>query len=360
MSDQKPENPFAARGKITDPSLFFGRHAELDQIIERLKTMESVSIVGERRIGKSSLLYYIFKTCEQRLGSDVTLAYTDFRGVKDEQSFFECLCGGLGVDGNKQSDLERAVSERKIVYCFDEFEAVMKSPAFSPEFFNSLRGLAQDGNLALIVATQHSLTDLCLTERIATSPFWNIFTPLYLALFTEEEAKQFVRSRFNAANVRISDDEISRVLRLAGRFTFFLQMACYRLFEVKTSRAVEWERAFRNDAEDHLVYLWNNLEPSERAVLRRAFGFGGGGERALEKLEQRGLLVRDAQTVSGWSGFSEAFEEIAINPPRLSWRDRAFRLRIPWLKSIEVSLWPPGIKIQAERPGNKPRTEERP
>jgi AAA+ ATPase superfamily predicted ATPase len=323
--------------------------------------MQSVSVVGERRIGKSSLLYYIFKTGQQRLGRDVTLAYTDFRDVKDEQGFFECLCRELELEGNELSDLERVIRERKIVFCFDEFEAVMESPAFSREFFNALRSLAQEGNLALVVATEHPLIDLCLTKQIATSPFWNVFTPLDLALFTEEEATQFIHTRFGVAGVKLTEAEIARVLRLAGRFSFFLQLACYRLFEMKVGRAPEWEPNFRQDADDHLRYIWNRLAPSERATLRRVIDYGGRrpDERALKTLARRGLLVRDDQAWYGWGGFSEVFEETVLHPPSLPWRDRIAHLRLAWLKGIEITLWPPGIKIQTERPGEKQRTEDK-
>ena len=52
-------NPFTERGIIRDPKLFFGRKHELKQTFERLAAMQSVSIFGERRIGKSSLLVMI-------------------------------------------------------------------------------------------------------------------------------------------------------------------------------------------------------------------------------------------------------------------------------------------------------------
>jgi AAA+ ATPase superfamily predicted ATPase len=54
------QNPFICRGKIEAPNLFWGRSEEIRDIKTRLATMQSVSIVGERRIGKSSLLYHFY------------------------------------------------------------------------------------------------------------------------------------------------------------------------------------------------------------------------------------------------------------------------------------------------------------
>jgi uncharacterized protein len=55
-------NPFINRGTITDPEYFFGRTAEIAAILERLTLLQSTSIVGERCIGKSSLLVHLVQT----------------------------------------------------------------------------------------------------------------------------------------------------------------------------------------------------------------------------------------------------------------------------------------------------------
>jgi len=52
-------NPFTNRGVITNEQDFIGREEQLGEIIERLRTLPSSSVVGERRIGKSSLLYHL-------------------------------------------------------------------------------------------------------------------------------------------------------------------------------------------------------------------------------------------------------------------------------------------------------------
>ena len=62
-------NPFTNRRMITDPRQFFGRKHELAQIYSRLEPdqPQNVSIVGEHRIGRSSLLYHVLQTHPQQL-----------------------------------------------------------------------------------------------------------------------------------------------------------------------------------------------------------------------------------------------------------------------------------------------------
>ena len=54
-------NPFTYGNPISDPRRFFGRAREVQQIFGRLRNeeFESSSVVGERRIGKTSLLNYL-------------------------------------------------------------------------------------------------------------------------------------------------------------------------------------------------------------------------------------------------------------------------------------------------------------
>ena len=54
-------NPFTFGNPIRDPARFYGRKEEIRQILNRLRSSahESTSIVGERRIGKTSLLKHL-------------------------------------------------------------------------------------------------------------------------------------------------------------------------------------------------------------------------------------------------------------------------------------------------------------
>ena len=54
-------NPFTYGNPISDPRRFFGRVSEIEQIFGRLRNpeFESSSVVGDRRIGKTSLLNYL-------------------------------------------------------------------------------------------------------------------------------------------------------------------------------------------------------------------------------------------------------------------------------------------------------------
>src|SRR5210317_579573 len=53
------DNPFFHRGAIRRASYFHGRRSEVEQILGLLRNGQSVSLIGPRRIGKSSILLHI-------------------------------------------------------------------------------------------------------------------------------------------------------------------------------------------------------------------------------------------------------------------------------------------------------------
>jgi len=64
-------NPFVNRSMIKTPGEFVGRAREVKSILDRVVKMQCSSVVGERRIGKSSLLYYICSTYKKELGGGI-------------------------------------------------------------------------------------------------------------------------------------------------------------------------------------------------------------------------------------------------------------------------------------------------
>src|SRR5689334_16874925 len=78
-------NPYLNRVAIKDPEQFFGRTREVSKIFSRIGASrpQSISVVGERRIGKSSLLQFINNpTIRQRYldrADSYTFAFIDLQ-----------------------------------------------------------------------------------------------------------------------------------------------------------------------------------------------------------------------------------------------------------------------------------------
>ena len=221
-------NPFYERGVIRDPKRFFGRKSELKQIFERLATMQSVSIVGERRIGKSSLLAYITATGRERLGQDYELYTIDLQRVENTADFLARALDALAIkDGRTVRDFEKALEGRKVIMCLDEFE---QSSDFSKEFFNILRSLASTGHLALVTVSQTKLAELA-SEGLTTSPFFNIFTTVWLTELSEAECGEVLNGLAQSAKKGFAPAQIAAAYHATHGNPWRLQIYGYYLYQ---------------------------------------------------------------------------------------------------------------------------------
>jgi AAA+ ATPase superfamily predicted ATPase len=207
-------NPFTFGNPIKDPDRFIGRDRAIQQIISRLLSSahESTSVVGERRIGKTSLLKHLANPdVAEGYGlakDEFCLVYIDFQGLTDitPKRFWQRVLRLMGRalrDSDLFPDIEVLRKKEEIdlfdledlfylfddeginiVLLMDEFEFVTQNPNFGSDFFGGLRALAIHCNLSLVPATRRELVDLCHSEEIKGSPFFNIFATVVLRPFT--------------------------------------------------------------------------------------------------------------------------------------------------------------------------------
>jgi hypothetical protein len=265
------ENPYFERGPIHDANMFFGRTADLDFLFSRLTLMQSVSLVGERRVGKSSLLLELQRSAAVRLDEEYRLVYMDLQGITTMDEFYEKLSCQLGRAGRSHRDLEEAIRGRKVVACLDEFEKVCGNPAFTKDFFDVLRSLAQTQHLALIVASQRTLVELQKTGSIESSPFYNIFTTWTMGDFTRDEARDLATLPAQRAGVPFDDCEVDFVLETAGLHPYRLTVLCYHLFEAKRHGLDDLEgvrAGYEREVDLHGVHASHEVREDPNACAR--------------------------------------------------------------------------------------------
>jgi hypothetical protein len=237
-------NPFTTQGMIRDPRLFFGRTTELAAIWGYLRKDANVSIVAERRMGKSSLLWYVHEKAPGEMGADTLVRYIDMEVVATEADLFSRMAEALKLpDAAATRDIERALAEQRLVLCLDEFDRTANNfDAFPLDFFALLRGLSQSQNLTLVVATKQPLIDFS-TNGTMTSPFYNIFppTPITLGPLADEEARALLTQTAALANLKFNDELVAKAVKLAEGLPWHLQLIGAHLVE----SGLNWEEAER-------------------------------------------------------------------------------------------------------------------
>jgi AAA+ ATPase superfamily predicted ATPase len=254
-------NPFSNRAMIKDPNEFFGRKDELRTIFSRLSNLQSCDVSGERKIGKSSLLYYIFM--KLRDGDEYRIAYIDMQDAKYHtlKGFLKYSLKELGSDpgvilSNSHNENLIAFSdsikdlrkEIKPVLLIDEFENLTKrAEEFNNDFFDAMRSLGSHGQIAYVSASLHTLKWLCTVGNF-TSPFYNIFSQVPLGLFSPDETTDFLSAK--RGGVEFSKEEIDFIKRIAKNHPLHLQIACYHILENK-GKAYD-EKKLRKDIEKEI------------------------------------------------------------------------------------------------------------
>jgi hypothetical protein len=235
MQMEEKRNPFFFSGMVQRPENFYGRQAELQRIFGLLGGAQpmSVSVVGPRRIGKSSLLWYICQEGPGKLGKEWRFGYVGLDGLGNLtvprllRAMAAALKERLSEDSYEGfSALVDSLVEQKqhLVLCLDEFEAAGQ---LGSDFLGYLRGLISTNKAALVVATERPLEELS-QEGVLTSPFYNIFTRMVLGPMPEAEARELLTQR---GTMPFSSDEVATALCQAGGSPFLLQQLGSQLYE---------------------------------------------------------------------------------------------------------------------------------
>jgi len=329
---RQPENPFFHRGAVRDPRYFFGRTTEIRRILALVRRGQSVSVVGPRRIGKTSLLFHLSNpetAAMHGLGENQVFVYVDCQVLSDLDRLqtYQWLwketkktlkiqdeMGGWDPGTSRPlsnfSDLRDAmemVQNRgyKLAFLFDEFEALASSPNLGADFFNTLRALSMDESVVYVTTSRASLLELVYVDQsVLTSPFSNIFHLVRLGLMEPHEARDMVDGLAAMTGFKGFDEADHDFLhKVAGFHPFHLQVAAYYLFEEKMQGANPRSQIYRlvtsrfyEDMERYFHYTWERLSAEEWIALKQISEGREDevSEENMKRLEQEGLVYQGA------------------------------------------------------------------
>ncbi|NIO02249.1 MAG: protein kinase [Candidatus Latescibacteria bacterium] len=290
-------NPYLNRVMIKNPSDFFGRQREIRKIYSRLDAPhpQSISIVGDRRIGKSSLLNYIYhkrnrKQHMQNYSSSI-FVYLDFqRDVDfDVSKFIDFLFNVFSYeikDGGEYASREKSLDQlkqvvqsiheagKRIIVLMDEFESITRNEKFGEEFFSFLRSLANSFRVAYVTSSFEELQLMCHNKDISDSPFFNIFSNLPLRPFSREEALELITVPSKTESVPL-EPYANKIIEIAGNFPFYLQVTCSSVFEYLVDNPdsePDWSQISKTMMDEllpHYSFVWDRMEDVEKDNLGR-------------------------------------------------------------------------------------------
>lgn len=312
-------NPYGTSTTILDPAKFWGRTETLDYLFAEIVAERCVSIVGVRRIGKSSLLRALcMNTIQQRFASLYDLQkflfiYIDLGEFlsKTINDFFLAVCQQLIAQCQSRLILETFLDEQPedrfwllldqiqsqdfhTVLLFDAFHKITQNTHFDAKFFSFMRAQANNGRVSYITASIIPL-DKCLHPYIEDSPFFNIFSQYRLGPLSEEEAHESISHVAATVGMPFTEAEVAAILHLAGRHPFFIQRVAFYFFQAKLHQQVRPAILKRETLEDlmpHFKDIWGySLDTQQRELVREEVRWKDVGQRKLPELNES-LLFR--------------------------------------------------------------------
>lgn len=286
-----------ATGRPLGPGspLFVGRDDLFEFVEEKLKGGHIILLVGERRMGKTSLL----RQLPSRLGDVSTVAYLDCQGL--------ALEGGLaGWLADAALEISRSVGQlhspspsdlsaqpgpafeaylrrvvdglpegRRLLLLLDEFEeieACVRAGDLPTAIFRYLRHLMQFGEAAFLLAGTQRLEKLS-SEHWA--PLLNIGVYREIGPLDEEAARQLIVEPVQG-KLLFDDLAVDKLLRLTGRNPYFLQLLCHSVVAHCNSKRFAYVTAGEMDmavaealvlGQAHLRFLWEGVSKGGREAL---------------------------------------------------------------------------------------------
>jgi hypothetical protein len=293
------QNPFGLRGGI-EPERFIVPERLITEIVEDIVKKQSISIVGARMMGKTSLLKFLGSPrCrayyrESGQVPELRFVYFDFQehsgksrnallpelahAMSDAFSDKERFQGQTHTEALnwiKQTTGRRRTGDRLWILLFDEFDRVTELKGINKPFFDELRSLPQHYNICFVIASRQQVSDLPLPQSVGTSPFFNFLKEHFLAVWDETVARALMFKPQGKKLKLFTEEDFAFVTSLTANHPLLLQIGCYHLLNARRiigKKALDYDRlhdGFMQEAESIYRYYWNHeINDLERGWLR--------------------------------------------------------------------------------------------
>ncbi len=329
----KAINPFQTVEYIS-PEYFCDRESELDQIVDSINNQRNITIVSQRRLGKTALIKHCFYHLKKR--KDLSLHYFDIYATRNLAEFinvlsssligyfeskpekilsqiikllgqfrpklsFDELSGTPAVELSLQSTAETEQSlaaifdylskqKQRVVIAIDEFQQITNYPEKNVEAL--LRTHIQMNNNVTMIYSGSNRRMLVSLFNDYARPFYQSTGFLFLDKIEPENYKTFISKHFKKGGQKISEEALDFILDWTQIHTYFVQEICNRLYSAGFTRieiAEVKEVALRLlDERTPLYQVYKNILTVSQYTLLMAIAM----ETSIEKPNASAFLTK--------------------------------------------------------------------
>lgn len=317
-------NPFSFALPVRD-GVFFGRQTELDELYRHIQRQEHVMLIGERRMGKTSLLFQL----NLRIELPYIWVMVDLQAYPGQA---EDMLNGVIHEIVKALLMEELISpERwknfsltyardfvkaldslldeaneklkgiKIVLVLDEAERILEMGSQIAGVLRSALVMKQD-----IVAVLAGTSQLVkLPEDSTGSPLQNIFTRMTLRPLSKDDTDALIQEPSRQVGVSYESAALERIYELSGGIPIYVQAIGSELIdkanpEIKNRIGLEDVNKILPEILERLALVFQSrlhqLDGDERVILSlitNGKSLKNVRKQAIQDLETRQIIVEE-------------------------------------------------------------------
>jgi len=350
------DNPYIYGDPVRDDLMFFGRAAEMEEILQAITkpAKQDILVVGERRTGKTSLLYQLQRRLARpfipvfaelyvcKPDTDSVLQYLLNRIIEHlinekllapewtehhfESAYFKERVGEILAAAREN------LGDIKIVLLIDEADYFLEirrsdsSGEVDPLVQNILRSTLQSdigADLRAVVAGSNNLLYYISQHG---SPFFNHFKVVRLKPLTRDQTQELIIRPAASLGYSYSPSAIKRIIELSGGQPYYCQALCYEAFanalknnrlqitdeDVNVAETARLEDLYPS----FLSYFWKRTNQGERKFLSRLVkkeSLNQVKTAAVQRLIDWGLVIQSEDGYKFASGLFEKWTTMALN-----------------------------------------------
>ena len=273
------DNPFIYRA-YHSKELFCDRQKELQKLIKNALSGADTTLIAQRRIGKTGLIYRLFEEIKTE-GIPLTPIYIDIFATRSLEDLVKVLSEAILSEFPEQTSIGKRFSQfirslrpmisydpltsapqlqltmqtqqekeqtlgqlltfldtqdTHVLLAIDEFQQIRNYPENNVEAL--LRTHIQRLNNVTFLfcgSKRHLMLDIFSSER---NPFYRSTEFLALDKIPADEYAEFIQQKFRQADIDIDTEAVSYILDWTRRHTYFTQRLCHTVFNM-TEKSVD-------------------------------------------------------------------------------------------------------------------------
>ncbi|MDX2190188.1 MAG: AAA family ATPase [Bacteroidota bacterium] len=265
-------NPFTLKNYL-GPAYFCDREDELKILLEKQSNQRNCTLISNRKIGKTALIYHFFHQIKQQ-NSDIICLYIDLFATQNFNDLvkeiikeigikfypkpshfiknigqifssirpvitFDTLTGIPQIELNLEGEVQKKqtidqifdfLNTRKhnVIVAFDEFQQIANYPETNTEAL--LRTKIQNMHQVQFIFSGSNKHMLYQMFASAKRPFYQSTDFMYLNAIAKDAYGLFIKKHLIENKKEINDDTLEYLFQFTRVHTYFVQAMCNRLY----------------------------------------------------------------------------------------------------------------------------------